>query len=115
MVALLLPQPSQAQSPSECNAPQTQQAMNACAALEYREADAALNEAWKSARAFAKQIGQGDALLQAQRAWLTYRDQACAVQASPYAGGSIQPMVLNSCLAALTDARTIMLRDFKVN
>jgi urease subunit beta len=113
MVALMLPQSSEAQSAADCIAPQQQQLMNACAARDFERADAALNAAWKPARAYAKQIGQADALLAAQRAWLTYRDLACAVQASPYEGGSIQPLIHASCLSELTANRTRMLLEFQ--
>lgn len=101
-----------AQSAAECASPQNQQLMNACAAKEYAEADQALNTAWGSAKSFADAIGQGDELLQAQRAWLAYRDAACDVHASPYEGGSLQPLVRATCLSAITKERTVMLLEF---
>jgi uncharacterized protein YecT (DUF1311 family) len=112
--AVLLGTPSAglAQTEAECIEPQTQSLMNDCAANDYALADAALNEAWASAKAFADAIGQGEPLLEAQRAWLTYRDAACAVHASPYAGGSLQPMIVSGCLARLTSERTQMLLEF---
>lgn len=100
-----------AQTAAECQDAQTQQVMNACAAVEYRAADDALNAAWPPARAFAKAIGSDSALLDAQRKWLAYRDAACAVQASPYEGGSLQPFVHARCLTTLTVARTQLLLD----
>jgi uncharacterized protein YecT (DUF1311 family) len=54
-------------------------------------------------------------LLKAQRAWLAYRDAACEVQASPYEGGSIQPLIWFSCLSELTAERTRMLLEFQGN
>lgn len=110
--ALLIADIAYAQSEAECVSPQGQQMMNACAAKEYREADDALNAAWASAKAFGDAIGQGDALLEAQRAWLAYRDAACAVQASPYEGGSLQPFVHATCLSRITKERTAMLLEF---
>lgn len=112
LLAALLATGAQAQTAAECKAPQQQQLMNACAAKKYQQSDAALNVAWKSAKAFADAIGQGRDLLAAQRAWLAYRDAACTVHASPFEGGSIQPMVRATCLSELTDQRTRMLRDF---
>ncbi len=111
-LASLLAPAAQAEVPGECVSPQTQTDMNICAAREYEEADAALNTAWGPARDFAKAIGQGDALLAAQRAWLSYRDAACEVHSSPYEGGSIRPMIYAGCLTELTQARTRMLLDF---
>jgi urease subunit beta len=110
LLCLLLPLPADAQN---CTSPQTQLDMNFCADQRYQASDAALNAAWGPAFAFAKQIGQGDALLSAQRQWLAYRDAACAVHITPYAGGSIQPLIYSNCLADVTDARTRMLLDFR--
>lgn len=112
LLALLLAQGAHAQTAADCIAPQQQQLMNACAEREYREVDAALNAAWQPAKSFADRIGKGDALLAAQRAWLVYRDAACAVQASPYEGGSIRPLIHAKCLTRLTAERTKMLLEF---
>lgn len=103
---------AQAQSAAECIEPQQQQLMNACAQKDYEVADAALNSAWKSAKSFADAIGEGDALLDAQRAWLSYRDAACEVHASPFEGGSLQPLIRTTCLSELTAERTRMLLEF---
>jgi len=104
--------PAQAQSDAECVSPQTQSLMNACAYMKYEQADAALNAAWKPAKAFGDEIGKGDVLLAAQRAWIDYRDAACDAHASPYEGGSIQPLIRANCLSALTADRTRMLLEF---
>jgi urease subunit beta len=112
MLGGVFAQPAQAQSAADCIAPQAQQMMNACAAKDYEIADAALNTAWKPAKVFADAIGQGAALLEAQRAWLTYRDAACKVHASPFEGGSIQPLIRSTCLSELTAQRTALLLEF---
>ncbi|WP_174234511.1 lysozyme inhibitor LprI family protein [Sulfitobacter sp. SK012] len=106
---------AQAQSALECVSPQTQQLMNACAARDYDMSDIALNAAWGPAKSYADSIKQGAALLKAQRAWLAYRDAACEVQASPYQGGSIQPLIHLVCLSELTEQRTAMLNEFRSN
>jgi uncharacterized protein YecT (DUF1311 family) len=92
---------------------QTQLEMNDCAAAEYQASDAALNAAWGSAKAFMDGIGQGAVLLDAQRKWIAFRDAACAAEAAPYAGGSIQPLVYYSCATRLTRARTQDLGEFR--
>ncbi|MEH6521139.1 lysozyme inhibitor LprI family protein [Sulfitobacter sp.] len=103
---------AQAQSTAECIEPQTQNLMNACAAKDFAEADAALNAAWKPAKSFADAIGKGAALLVAQRAWLKYRDAACDVHASPFEGGSLQPLIYSTCMGEITAQRTRMLLEF---
>lgn len=104
--------PAQAQSAADCTEPQTQSLMNACAQKDFAQADAALNAAWAPAKAFGDEIGKGEGLLVAQRAWLAYRDAACDAHASPYEGGSIQPMIRANCLSDLTAERTRMLLEF---
>jgi uncharacterized protein YecT (DUF1311 family) len=111
----MVPEVSEAQSAADCISPEGQALMNMCASRDFQQADDALNAAWGPARSYAKQIGQGDALLTAQRAWLTYRDAACKVHASPFEGGSIQPMVQLMCLSELTADRTRMLLEFGGN
>ena len=41
----------------------------------------------------------------AQRAWITFRDAACAAEGYQMHGGSAEPMVIYGCRARLTEAR----------
>ncbi len=112
LISVVAVNTAQAQTTAECIEPQAQSLMNACAAKDFAEADAALNIAWKPAKAFADAIGQGAQLLEAQRAWLKYRDAACEVHASPFEGGSLQPLIYSVCMNDLTTHRTEMLLQF---
>jgi uncharacterized protein YecT (DUF1311 family) len=103
---------SMAQPAAQCSAPETQSEMNACAYRDYEQADVALNAAWLPAKGFADAIGKGGDLFAAQRAWLIYRDAACKAHASPFEGGSIQPLIVATCLSELTAQRTRMLFEF---
>ncbi|MEM7742283.1 MAG: lysozyme inhibitor LprI family protein [Pseudomonadota bacterium] len=98
----------------DCREPVTQLAMNQCAQREFQGADEDLNLAYKLARAYAKTLGPdaADKLRDAQRAWIPFRDLACEVEGLAYEGGSMQPLVVNSCLAQLTRQRTEQLRAF---
>jgi len=51
------------------------------------------------------------ALLEAQRAWITFRDAHCTAVALPNQGGTIHPLIYNSCRAAVTRQRTEQLRE----
>jgi uncharacterized protein YecT (DUF1311 family) len=111
--ALLCPSGLLAQE-SGCAEAETQAEMNACAAQDFKEADAALNETYLEARDHMRaldvslgpdQAGAEQALLQAQRAWISFRDLSCAAEGYAYHGGSIEPMVVNFCLARLTAVR----------
>ncbi|EKF60247.1 hypothetical protein QWE_09131 [Agrobacterium albertimagni AOL15] len=105
----------------DCNNAQTQADMNQCAAEDYRKADAAMNAQWAETRAAMlawdkatpPSDGNGAAkrLLASQRAWLAYRDAACDVEGYSVEGGSMQPLVISSCLAELTRRRTEELKS----
>ncbi|MBU0644356.1 MAG: DUF1311 domain-containing protein [Alphaproteobacteria bacterium] len=91
----------------------TQTDMNICSYQDYQAADAVLNETYAWAMDRAKTYGDtaADALRSAQRAWIPYRDAACDAEAVLYEGGSIQPLIMNSCLANLTRQRTDEMRS----
>ena len=107
----------------DCENAQTQFEMNQCAAREFAAADAKLNEQWAETsarmkaldadidREFDKQPGHFETLLEAQRAWLTFRDAHCRAESFLGRGGSVQPMLDAFCRANLTQLRTQQLRE----
>ncbi|GAA6208272.1 lysozyme inhibitor LprI family protein [Cognatishimia sp. WU-CL00825] len=105
----------------DCENAMTQQAMNQCAHLEWQAADQDLNLAYGIAMAQAKSqdayISQTDIpaatlLRNAQRAWIDFRDKACALEGTIARGGSMQPLLYWSCFARETRQRTESLRLF---
>lgn len=118
VLLLAFPAAAMAQEP-DCTAPQTQADMTQCAGIAFKMADEDLNLAYRLAlktygdfETDEPEAGKGgvEALKQAQRAWITFRDAACAVEAWPYRGGSIEPMVVANCMERLTRVRTEDLR-----
>lgn len=112
---VLMTGPAWAAGPPLCKDPQTQSEMNMCAARDFEAADRALNIAYAKARASAREAdaeqpaelrGIEKALINGQRGWIAYRDGHCAHEASESRGGSMEPMLLYGCMAALTRART---------
>jgi len=104
----------------DCSDPQVQMEMNYCAEQDYKAADAVLNTAYKKAMASMKETdsylsddmkGAADALLAAQRAWIPYRDKACASAGYIVRGGSMEPMIIYQCMARITKERTAELND----
>jgi uncharacterized protein YecT (DUF1311 family) len=103
----------------------SQMDMNQCAHQFFQYADEDLNLAYQQARATLKQFDSdavGDnakgakMLRDAQRAWIDFRDNACAAEAYLYQGGSIQPLIDLSCKERLTRQRTEGLRSaFETN
>jgi uncharacterized protein YecT (DUF1311 family) len=105
----------------DCDNAITQHEINACAHLAFLEADKELNAQWAITSEAMKRWdeeysiddgrpGYFDTLLAAQRAWLVYRDAQCASEGYLFRGGSGEPMMVYSCLAAMTRERTEQLR-----
>lgn len=112
--AALLPLPLAAQAVDCANA-MTQTEMTFCSEQSWIAADAVLNAAYKDAMAEMKswdadwpaaEQGAASALKAAQRAWVTFRDQACAAEGWSAHGGSMEPMLILDCRARLTRARS---------
>ena len=57
--------------------------------------------------------GVFEALRDAQRAWIASRDADCALEISPYEGGSIQPVIAAGCELDLTAARALQLEEWQ--
>ena len=118
-VAGLLATSALADDKPDCIDPQTQMEMTYCAGVDYEEADADLNALWPDIVAAAKQNDEYvadmarergvpttlEALRNAQRAWITFRDAQCEYEAYEVFGGTMQPMVGSLCLARLTRER----------
>ena len=49
--------------------------------------------------------GGAEKLREAQRAWIPFRDAACAVEGWPMRGGSAEPLLVYGCLTKLTEQR----------
>jgi uncharacterized protein YecT (DUF1311 family) len=104
----------------DCDNAQTQSDMTSCAEARYEETDKALNAQYKQTRAAMVAIdgdlegdmkGAEQALLKAQRAWISYRDAQCENYGFQARGGTMEPMLVAGCLADLTDLRTKELKE----
>lgn len=103
----------------DCTNTLFQQEMNACAELDWMDADADLNVAYAAAMAVMKgydadlaisERGAEATLRAAQRAWIGFRDAACAAEGYAMRGGSAEPLLIYGCRARLTQQRTEDLR-----
>ncbi|WP_256219138.1 lysozyme inhibitor LprI family protein [Variovorax sp. 770b2] len=98
--------------PDDCDPNGNQQQMNACAARDFRAADAVLNIRYGEAmKTLSPQMRV--ALRTEQRAWLKGRDPACKRAAKANEGGSIWPLVFSACLEKSTRKRTDELDRWK--
>lgn len=91
--------------PIDCADPATQAAMTACADRDRQAADDALSAMYRS---LANRLPgpDRDALREARRAWIAYRDAQCAFESAGVRGGSVHPFVLATCLAEITQMQT---------
>jgi len=97
----------------DCAEAGTQSELNHCAMQSFQTADAALNRAYLKIQGRLKKDPAAERLLvTAQKAWLRFRDAECTFSASPSMDGSIYPMLIATCRAALTNARTQQLEAY---
>ncbi len=92
-----------------CAAAQTTHELRLEADAEYKQADAALNTAYKSVMAVLDD-GQKTLLREAQRAWIPYRDADVEAEASVYAGGTLAPVIAADAATTLTRGQAALLR-----
>ncbi len=99
---------------------ETTQGMTECIAEEASAWDGMLNAQYDAIMAlFRMQDASGDVLsedltreatlLAAQRAWITFRDADCTMQAARYGQGTLGRVAAANCLMSMTAERTIEL------
>lgn len=119
-LAVLMSSQVQAQAAADCSNPVSQLEMTYCAEQDWLEADAALNTVYGIAMARMRETdgylpdnlkGAADALRDAQRAWIPYRDKACAAYGYLARGGTLEPQLIYSCRADLTRSRVSELEE----
>lgn len=103
-------EPTSAQTP-DCTNPTTTIEINACAAESYRQADAQLNRVYDELMAQLDDANR-EKLVEAQLAWIEFRDANCEWEAFRFEGGTIQPSMRLGCLERLTRDRTLTLQNY---
>ncbi len=112
--------PAKADDTPDCKDPQDQNTMTLCAGIDYDKADKELNKLWPSIKKSAEESDSGadaanggyvKALMASQKAWLAFRDAECTWEGFQAHGGSLEPQLVNGCLATLTRERIKQLKD----
>ena len=85
----------------------TQREINECSEKKYREVDSKLNADYAIVAACLKPSAeQTKRLVQAQRAWLHFRDSECLLEnGGDDEGGTSQPAMIDDCKTKLTSKR----------
>lgn len=114
LVLAVLSLPAGAQE-MDCANTMVQMELNQCAYQDWEAADAELNAAYTQAMTLLQgwdenlpkdERGGAVLLKEAQRAWITFRDKACAAEGYGVKGGSAEPLVIYGCMRLLTQERT---------
>jgi uncharacterized protein YecT (DUF1311 family) len=109
--ATILAMPAPALAADKCANAVDQVAMNACADAAFKQSDKKLNELYRQIEARLKDHADTKKLLvQAQQAWVTFRDAECSFQTSASAGGTVTSMLVSMCMDGLTQSRV---KDFE--
>lgn len=96
-----------------CANADSQAAINECMSNVYKKADISLNIVYKQASSRLKNnTEQHSKLVEAQRAWLKFRDAECAFSTGSAGTGSASSMISMTCLTSLTEQRTKQLHDY---
>jgi uncharacterized protein YecT (DUF1311 family) len=111
--------------PADCSKATTQMELNLCARTRAESADKKLNNTYQILqRRLAIELRQGNTaqinlaktryqkLINAQNAWIKFRDTSCEYERSNFEGGSIAPMIYHECVAKVTDRRTADLQEY---
>lgn len=114
LALLCLHQPVAAQDRApalDCsNGPQS--ALNECAAAGFHAADAQLNTAYQAVTRRLTDTPARRSLVEAQRAWIRFRDAECEFDTRSSEGGSIRPLLFSGCQKRLTERRTADLNAY---
>ncbi|AMB85269.1 hypothetical protein AWM79_08125 [Pseudomonas agarici] len=107
----LLSQVAGAQTAEDCAA--NQASMNECVGKEFKKVDDDLNKYYKTQMDYLKTQASKDALRDAQRKWLAFRDADCLYRnGRPADGGSLWPMLNLQCKTELTNQRAAQLKSY---
>lgn len=88
---------------------QSNQGMIRCMDVSHSAWDSLLNDAFRAAMEQLDADAQ-TALRQAQRSWIAFRDDGCAVWMEVYRGGSMARLIAADCLREKTAQRTLDLQ-----
>jgi uncharacterized protein YecT (DUF1311 family) len=91
---------------------QSQAEMNEKAIDDYKKSDMEMTRVYKTVMGKLRQKTAKDLLLEAQRAWIKYKETHCNAITNQYDGGSIMPLIYYSCLEELTNQRKKQLERY---
>lgn len=100
-----------AQNPCDERNLVTQTQMNNCAVWQYRQADEKLNQVYQQLRPRLSGSRQ-ELLIDAQLAWIAFKDKKCEFEGNSIGGGSMAPVIIYGCLQNITEERSADLESY---
>ena len=109
------------QSADPCKSQNNTLEIDECGKLTLKAKDKELNQAYQALLKSLKPDNKGDdtnfaevkkRLLEAQRAWITFRDNDCKAKLTLWASGTIRGAMYLGCLTERTEQRTKELRNW---
>lgn len=91
----------------------TQTEINLCLVKQYKLEDQRLNSGYRAYQKYLSRKADKKLLLNAQRAWILYKENDCELNAMQAQGGSLFPQLKNQCLIQKTQVRTKELQQLK--
>ena len=85
--------------------------VNLCANYGFISADMKLNKLYKKLRGNLRGTNAEKKLIQAQRAWIVFRDASCAYENDAYTGRWLHPTI-QSCKTTFTEKRNQQLTEY---
>ena len=93
----------------DCANRPNEQALRECLSLEYERADSDMSLLYKRVLSELPS-DRKSGMIESQRAWIKFRDAACAFVGDDRKGGSSQGWVIAICKTQITEERTIHLK-----
>jgi len=95
----------------KCNPSGTTLEMKQCAADEYKIADQKLNQVYQKLISQLKGE-QKKRLIDAEVAWINFRDKSCNFQSADALGGTLEGLIYANCLVRMTNDRTTYFENY---
>lgn len=89
--------------------------MNNQAFIECKKSDSEMAKLYKTVMNRLDTRKEKDMLLNAQRAWIKYKETHCTALANQYEGGSMMPLIYYGCLGQLSDDCKAQLKEYVPN
>jgi len=112
MIALLLAAATSSAFALDCKNAVSTPDMNECASIEQKEVEAKLNKVYQRVTKSIDEASTRKALVEAQRAWVKFREADCKAVYEQNKTGTIRTLMFIGCMQQHAETRTKALEEF---